>query len=688
MKTDKLYFGAAYYSEYLPYDRVEKDMEMMEKAGMNVIRIAESTWSTLEPQKGVYDFTHIDRMLNAAACHHISVIVGTPTYAVPTWLVKKYPDILAITQNGRERYGHRQNMDITNPDYLSHAERVIRVLMEHVKDVPHVIGYQLDNETKSYGTAGPRVQAMFVDYLKEKFPDIDEFNHEFGLDYWSNRVNDWEDFPDVRGTINQSLAAEFYKFQRSLVTKFLSWQADIVREYKRDDQFITQNFDFDWTTHSVGYQSQVDQYDAARCMTVAGADIYHPSNEELTGAEITVCGNISRSLKKDNYLILETEAQGLTPWLPYPGQLRLQAYSHIANGSNSVMYWHWHSIHNAIESYWKGVLSHDFSENETYREAVITGNEWKKIGSHLKNLKKENKIAIMLDNASLTGFTQFPLENAGANGYNTVMRWFSDALYRLNIEYDMISSKERDFSSYECLIVPALYSAPESLLLALDSYVRNGGHLITTFRSGFSDEYLKIYPDMQPHILHECLGLHYDQFTHPHHVDIVPVQSDVMAAAQEHFSHPDDSAFSLTSSACEWMELITCDTAVPVLKYSHPAYERYAAAAKNQYGNGSTLYFGTMFENDELLESVLLSFLHETGFSGGDLSSDAPHYPLIVKRGINDSGKELCYYLNYSKDPVSVTHHGKNGVELISEAAIVCGDKIDLGGWGVAVVEM
>lgn len=688
MKTDKLYFGAAYYSEYLPYDRVEKDMEMMEKARMNVIRIAESTWSTLEPQEGVYDFTHIDRMLNAAARHHISVIIGTPTYAVPTWLVKKYPDILAITQNGRERYGHRQNMDITNPDYLSHAERIIRVLMEHVKDVPHVIGYQLDNETKSYGTAGPRVQAMFVDYLKEKFPDINDFNHEFGLDYWSNRVNDWDDFPDVRGTINQSLAAEFCKFQRSLVTKFLSWQADIVREYKREDQFITQNFDFDWTTHSVGYQSQVDQYDAARCMTVAGADIYHPSNEELTGAEITVCGNISRSLRKDNYLILETEAQGLTPWLPYPGQLRLQAYSHIANGSNSVMYWHWHSIHNAIESYWKGVLSHDFSENETYREAVMIGSEWNKIGSHLKNLKKESKIAIMLDNASLTGFSQFPLENAGANGYNTVMRWFSDALYRLNIEYDMISSKERDFSGYECLIVPALYSAPESLLLALDSYVKNGGHLITTFRSGFSDEYLKIYPDMQPHILHECLGLHYDQFTHPHHVDVVPVQNDIATTSQEHFSHSDNSAVFLNSSAREWMELITCDTATPVLKYSHPAYERYAAAAKNRYGNGSSLYFGTMFENNELLESVLLSFLHEAGFSGGDLSSDAPHYPLIVKRGVNDLGKELCYYLNYSKDPVSVTHRGKDGIELISDTVIVCGDKIVLGGWGVAVVEM
>ena len=307
MKTDHLLFGAAYYSEYLPYDRVEKDMEMMEKAGMNTIRIAESTWSTIEPKDGIFDFTHLDKMLEAAARHHISVIVGTPTYAIPAWLAKKYPDILALTNNGQNIYGARQNMDITHAGYLFHCERVIRAMMEHIKDVPHIIGFQLDNETKSYGTAGLRVQAMFVDYLKEKYPDINEFNREFGLDYWSNRVNTWEDFPDVRGTINESLAAEFAKFQRLLVTRFLTWQASIVSGYKRPDQFITQNFDFDWTDHSIGYQPEVNQYEAARCMTVAGCDIYHPSQSLLTGEEITFCGNISRSLKKDNYLVLETQ---------------------------------------------------------------------------------------------------------------------------------------------------------------------------------------------------------------------------------------------------------------------------------------------------------------------------------------------------------------------------------------------
>ncbi len=74
-------------------------------------------------------------------------------------------------------------------------------------------------------------------------------------------------------------------------------------------------------------------------------------------------------------------------------------------------------------SYWKGVLSHDFSENATYREASEIGAEWKRIGTHLMNLKKENRVAILLDNLSLAGLRQFPLETTGDHSYNAVMRW-------------------------------------------------------------------------------------------------------------------------------------------------------------------------------------------------------------------------------------------------------------------------
>ena len=43
MKTEKIYYGAAYYDEYMPCDRIREDMRMLREAGMNVIRIAEST---------------------------------------------------------------------------------------------------------------------------------------------------------------------------------------------------------------------------------------------------------------------------------------------------------------------------------------------------------------------------------------------------------------------------------------------------------------------------------------------------------------------------------------------------------------------------------------------------------------------------------------------------------------------
>ena len=432
----ELLFGAAYYDEYMPYDRLAQDVEMMKKAGINTVRIAESTWSTCEPQEGVFDFSHVERVMDAMEEAGIHVIIGTPTYAVPSWMVKDHPDVLVTTAKGRALYGSRQIMDITHPAYRFYAERVIRKLMECTVRRKCVIGFQIDNETKHYGTAGENVQKRFIKYLRKKFhDDLDAMNREFGLDYWSNRIDAWEDFPDVRGTVNGSLGAEFEKFQRTLVDDFLAWQADIVREYKREDQFITHNFDFEWRGHSFGVQPEVNHYHAAQALTIAGVDIYHPSQDELTGAEIAFGGDMTRSLKQDNYLMIETQAQGWPGWTPYKGQLRLQAYSHLASGANSVMYWHWHSIHNSMETYWKGLLGHDFQENATYREACMIGREWKEIGSHLVNLRKKNQVAILVSNEALTGLNWFGIEASAAGNhgirYNDVLRWIYDALYEM-----------------------------------------------------------------------------------------------------------------------------------------------------------------------------------------------------------------------------------------------------------------
>ena len=77
--------------------------------------------STCEPQEGTFDFSHVERVMDAMEEAGINVIIGTPTYAIPTWMVKSHPDVMAETVNGRGIYGARQIMDITHPVYRFYA---------------------------------------------------------------------------------------------------------------------------------------------------------------------------------------------------------------------------------------------------------------------------------------------------------------------------------------------------------------------------------------------------------------------------------------------------------------------------------------------------------------------------------------------------------------------------------------
>ena len=674
----ELLYGAAYYDEYMPYDRLDKDVEMMKKAGINTVRIAESTWSTCEPQPGVFDFSHVERVMDAMEEAGINVIIGTPTYAVPTWMVKAHPDVLAETVRGRGIYGARQIMDITHPVYLFYAERVIRELMKLTAHRKCVIGFQLDNETKYYGTAGKNVQEQFVKYIREKFhDDLDALNYEFGLDYWSNRINAWEDFPDVRGTINGSLGAEFEKFQRTLVDKFLGWQADIVNEYRREDQFVTHNLDFEWRGYSYGIQPYVNHLHASQCLTIAGTDIYHPTQDDLTGVEIAFGGDLIRSLKQDNYLVIETEAQGFPGWTPYKGQLRLQAYSHLASGANSVMYWHWHSIHNSFETYWKGLLSHDFQENATYREACTIGNEFARLGKHLVNLKKKNEVAVLVSNEALTALNWFRIQEQapGADAksiyYNDVMRWMYDTLYHMNVECDFIWPESENLEQYKAIVVPALYAAPDELLIRLKQYVENGGTLIASFKTAFANENVKVSHQVQPHILSNCFGVHYDQFTFPKNVgltgEVIPEKPD-----QKGNAHPAANVF---------MELLVSEGAEVLASYEHYNWKDYAAITRNHYGKGQAVYIGCMTD-EETLKSVYKAVLPEAGVEIPEY-----HYPIIVRKGLNDLGKTVCYFLNYSGMELEMPYDYKNGIELLENTAVENGTALQMPAWGVKIVE-
>lgn len=648
-------FGAAYYNEYMPSPRLDTDFQLMQQAHMNTIRIGESTWATYEPLEGQFDFTTFIQALDKATEYGLRVIVGTPTYAVPAWLAAKDEGVMVDSHAGRPRYGARQLMDITNPTYRFHAERIIRKQLEIAAQYPCVVGYQLDNETKPYDVCSPEVQRRFREQLRQTYGTVENLNRAFNFHYWSNAVGRWEDLPDVRGTINGSYRAAFERFQRGLVTEFLHWQAQIVREYLHPGQFLTHNFDFAWKGHSYGVQPDVAHNDASTALTLAGCDIYHPMQKRLTGAEAAFCGSLTRCLKDARYLVCETEAQGFPEWTPYPGQLYQMGMMHAAQGACGVMYWHWASLHNACETYWKGVLSHDLQPNAIYHEAAQLGRDLQKLSPLLESAIPTSRIALLVSNEALTGLKIFPLP--GGYQYNDVVRWMFDACYHLNLPVDVVFSTHA-LEGYDLLLVPALYAASDAQIADIRAFAQRGGHVIATFKTAFADETLTVRHDLQPFGLTELFGLHYQTF-----------------------SAPDDDRLDDGSAISCFMELPDITTAEVLHRCGTGGWQGKPMVTRNRYAAGQGIYFACMTE-----EHVLTDVLREEAQS---LSIPLPNvtFPIILRDTATAQGT-LRFVFNFSPDEKAFRWEGATGVDALSGEDVQEGAALTLSGWGVKVVRM
>lgn len=706
---DKLRFGVAYYREYMHTERLQEDIRLMQQAGINTVRIGESTWSTYEKQDGIFDFSPLITVLDAMYQANIQVIIGTPTYAVPAWLVRKYPQIMVTTPAGQTRYGPRQQMDITHPAYLFYAERIIRRMMEAVSHHPAVIGYQIDNETKYYETCSDNVQHGFVQSLKTEFAgDLDKLNDAFGLDYWSNRINSWEEFPDVVNTINGSLASAFKRYQRSLVTNFLQWQRNIVEEYALPEQFVTHNFDFEWRQYSFGMQPAVDHFAAAQCLDIAGVDIYHPGQHELTGREIGYGGDWTYALKHQPYFILETEAQGFKNWTPLPGQLYLQGLLHLAHGARMISYWHWHSIHNSFETYWKGLLSHDLCPNAVYEEACSLGRALSTCSDLLRGFDKRpyTKVCLLVSNDALTAVDYFPFEGhqfirTEHHQYNDLVRRYYDALHDANIQVDICDVKS-DWSDrgYELIVVPMLYAASDETLDKLVSYVKAGGNVLASFRSGMCNEHIQVRAQTQPSRLSALLGFKYQLIAQPQAYPNLLTTSDTgsdtytaeqigsLYAHKSNWVQPTISwqdthiSSQLTDSDCQisdYMELLevnsersqsantacvektvenTSTTAKAQseiwAKYTDPSYDPYAAIVFNegaQTGQGSICYIGCHVTS-KVISTVIHAIEQRRHLK---LATCSTVWPCLYYRARNEQGQEIGFIFNVSSCPVKFT---------------------------------
>ena len=677
-KMETILYGVAYYPEYMPEDRLEKDVALMQKAGINVVRVGESTWSSWEPRDGDFQFAWMERVLDRMEGAGIHVILGTPTYSIPTWLYKEHPEIL-VTHNGAAPalsdpyspaypsssppgyYGPRQNYDFLNPYFLEKAERVIRKIVAHFKDHPAVIGYQIDNETAPTGVPTPYANAAFLARLRRKYETPDLVNRIWGLAYWGQLIDRWEDLPSRDGILNPGYKLEWENFQHDIVTEYLGWQAKIVNEYKRPDQFITQDF-------SGGAHANIDQWAIARQLDVAGTNPYFQTQKRLNGRGIWFSGDIARSLKRTNYLVTETNAQSIgwdsrSQFPPYPGQFRQAVYAHLAAGANMVEYWHWSSLHYGQETYWKGILSHDLGPNRIYAEMASVAGELKRIGPRLVNLEKQNKLAILFSADSANAISYMPFSDRV--NYQTILSQMWNTLYDLNLEADFVQAGDASLSRYRVLLVPPLYSASDQVLQQICEYVKSGGHVVMAFKSGFTDEHSTVRHEMAPGPLRPATGFHYQEFT---------------SLVEAIHLTPDPFKVGGDNTASVWAEFLAPDTA-EVIASLDDANWRFPAITRNRYGDGTLTYEATVV-TDALQREIIRDVVRRAGVAGKD--EDLPA-AVRVRHGRNPQGRPLHYYFNFSEAEQGFRYPYAPATDLLTGRPVETGASVMLRPWDVLV---
>ena len=281
-------------------------------------------------------------------------------------------------------WGARQEVDYSHPAFRFHAERVIRAVIERYADHPAVIGYQVDNEPGMLLFHNRGSFQRFVRRLRAQYGDVETLNREWGLTYWSHRLSDWSDLWTPDGNTLPQYDLAWRRYQADLTTEFIAWQADIVREYARPDQFVTT---------CIAYpRPAVADEELVEALDITAGNPYYAMQDHLDAAlelePVTpwtssgVAGMLRQadrlySSKQSRFLVTETDAQSIggssfnLP--PYPGQLKQAAFAFVSRGAAMIEYWHWHTLPYGTETYWGGVLPHSLEPGRVYHEVAELG---------------------------------------------------------------------------------------------------------------------------------------------------------------------------------------------------------------------------------------------------------------------------------------------------------------------------
>ena len=571
-------------------DILAQDIELMKKARVNTVTLGVFSWSTLEPQEGVYTLDWLADIIHNLYANGIRTILATPSAARPAWLAHKYPEVRRVRADRmRELYNRRQNYCYTSPLYREKVRRIDQKLAQRFGSDPAVILWHISNEMGG-DCHCELCQAEFRRWLQARYGSLQALNKAWNARFWSHDYTAWEQIesPAPQGeNAVQALALDWKRFVSDRHIDFLKFERDTVKELAPDAKFtVNMMYRFDG----------IDYFKMAKEIDVASWDNYptwHKPTEtvEETALDTAMMHDLFYSMKGKPFLLMES-SPSFTNWQPIskqkkPGIAELAALQTVAHGADSVLYFQWRASRGAEEKFHGAVVGHDGRQDaRAFTETVQVGEKLEKL-SEITAVQREKQALIVHDWQN-----KWALEgscgprNAGLGYWDELKRHYN-ALARAGIAVEF-GDETADLTGYRLVVVPMLYLLTDDFAKKLCDFAKNGGTVVVTYWTGVVDESDLCRLGDTPYGLTELLGLRRTEIDGMYDGETrrcTPAPGCTLPEAQ-------------ASILCEVAVPNDTDPAEPLSVYAEDYFAQHPAAAVHKYGAGRAYYLASRFDED------------------------------------------------------------------------------------------
>lgn len=577
------YCGVDYYPEHWGLDILDEDLDNIVELGANLIRIGDFAWDVFEPKEGEYSFEFFDEVIKHAKAKGIKIMMCIPSATMPSWLYTKYPEIMNEDEKGyRQPYGARRGYCLNSDIYRNKVVSLTKAMVNHYKDEDAIVAWQVDNEIGHEGSDlcfCENCHQKFIEYLKNKYPSIEDLNYRWGTRFWSQTYSRFEDIPSPKKAFvaqNPSLRLEYFRFMANSAKSYIETIVSTIKEITNTP--VTHDFEGGTIT------KHFNPFDIAQCLDFVSYNNYpvwggmvkpHPESD------LAFTVDFARGFKRELFCVTESimGAQGHNDigCAPKPNEAKKWALQSLDHGVESVIFFRYRGFIKGAEQYCYGILDSDNQKRRKFYETK----EFFKEGKEKEIVYPKSDVCMIFDFDSKESMAI--QRQCDCFDYEKECMKLYGQFYKRGIHVDVIDSSI-DFSNYKTVVLPYMIIMDDEFKLKLKEFVSNGGKLIVTPRTAWKDKDNNLIFNKR-----------------------IPVDLDDVTGAvlEEHESLNNHGTYEVSYKGKEgtgsvFVEMHTLVTAKPIVMYKNNPFGEYAAAFINNYKKGKCITLATTLDDDTL----------------------------------------------------------------------------------------